>query len=257
MPWFDAGVNLFDDRMPAEQTITLAAQAGVDRLCLITTHPDEWEVAEQLYLQHPDRLCYTLGIHPHHAKDARPEHWDIFIEKAALPGVVAIGECGLDYNRDFSPREVQRSVFERQLSIATELKKPVYLHERDAFDHQHQLLAQYLPALPGGIAHCFTGDAVQMKSYLALGLYIGVTGWLCDERRGSSLRDAVQQLPLERLILETDAPYLYPKTLKPRRRNNTPANLPHIGQALATLVKQELEIIEQASYTNSLTLFNL
>ena len=96
-----------------------------------------------------------------------------------------------------------------------------------------------------------------MKSYLALGLYIGVTGWLCDERRGSSLRDAVQQLPLERLILETDAPYLYPKTLKPRRRNNTPANLPHIGQALATLVKQELEIIEQASYTNSLTLFNL
>ena len=236
MPWFDAGVNLFDDRMPAEQTITLAAQAGVDRLCLITTHPDEWEVAEQLYLQHPDRLSYTLGIHPHHAKDARPEHWDIFIEKAALPGVVAIGECGLDYNRDFSPREVQRSVFERQLSIATELKKPVYLHERDAFDHQHQLLAQYLPAL---------------------GLYIGVTGWLCDERRGSSLRDAVQQLPLERLILETDAPYLYPKTLKPRRRNNTPANLPHIGQALATLVKQELEIIEQASYTNSLTLFNL
>ena len=257
MPWFDAGVNLFDDRMPAEQTITLAAQAGVDRLCLITTHPDEWEVAEQLYLQHPDRLCYTLGIHPHHAKDARPVHWDILIEKATLPGVVAIGECGLDYNRDFSPREVQRSVFERQLSIATELKKPVYLHERDAFDHQHQLLAQYISALPGGIAHCFTGDVAQMKSYLALGLYIGVTGWLCDEKRGSSLRDAVQQLPLERLILETDAPYLYPKTLKPRRRNNTPANLPHIGQALATLVKQELEIIEQASYTNSLTLFNL
>ena len=257
MPWFDAGVNLFDDRMPAEQTIALAEQAGVERLCLITTHPDEWEVAEQLYIQHPDRLCYTLGIHPHHAKDARPVHWDILIEKATLPGVVAIGECGLDYNRDFSPREVQRSVFERQLSIATELKKPVYLHERDAFDHQHQLLAQYISALPGGIAHCFTGDVAQMKSYLALGLYIGVTGWLCDEKRGSSLRDAVQQLPLERLILETDAPYLYPKTLKPRRRNNTPANLPHIGQALATLVKQELEIIEQASYTNSLTLFNL
>tara|TARA_Y100001934_G_scaffold116983_1_gene143281 strand:+ start:1365 stop:2138 length:774 start_codon:yes stop_codon:yes gene_type:complete len=257
MPWFDAGVNLFDDRMPAEQTIAMAEQAGVDRLCLITTHPDEWEVAEQLYLQYPDRLCYTLGIHPHHAKAARPEHWDTLSEKARLPGVVAIGECGLDYNRDFSPREVQRSVFERQLSIAAELNKPVYLHERDAFDDQYQLLERYIPALSGGIAHCFTGEAEQMKTYLALGLYIGITGWLCDEKRGSNLREAVQQLPLNRLILETDAPYLYPKTLKPRRRNNSPAYLPHVGQELAALLNQDIENIEQASYTNSLMLFNL
>ena len=257
MPWFDAGVNLFDDRMPAEQTIALAEQAGVERLCLITTHPDEWEVAEQLYFQYSDRLCYTLGIHPHHAKDARPEHWDTLTEKAKLPGVVAIGECGLDYNRDFSPRDVQRCVFERQLSIATELNKPVYLHERDAFDDQYHLLMRYIPALSGGIAHCFTGEAEQMRAYLALGLYIGITGWLCDEKRGSSLREAALQLPLNRLILETDAPYLYPKTLKPRRRNNSPAYLPHVGQELATLLNQDIEIIEQASYTNSLMLLNL
>lgn len=257
MPWFDAGVNLFDDRMPAEETITLAGQAGVNRLCLITTHPNEWAEAEALYQQYPDTLCYTLGIHPHHAKDAKPEHWDTLVAMAASPGVVAIGECGLDYNRDFSPRPVQRAVFEKQLSIAVALNKPVYLHERDAFEDQCTLLNQHLSLLPGGIAHCFTGNATQIQAYLGMGLYIGITGWLCDEKRGGALRDAVQHLPLDKLILETDAPYLYPKTLKPRRRNNSPAYLPHVGQTLATLLSQRIENIEQASYTNSLTLFKL
>lgn len=257
MPWFDAGVNLFDDRMPAEATISQAKQEGVERLCLITTHPDEWSVAEQLYQQYPDTLCYTLGIHPHHAKDAKPHHWDTLITMAQSPGAVAIGECGLDYNRDFSPRQTQREVFEKQLSIAVQLNKPVYLHEREAFGDQCALLNRYMPTLPGGIAHCFTGNVKEMQSYLALGLYIGITGWLCDEKRGEALREAVLSLPLDKLILETDAPYLYPKTRKPRQRNNAPAFLPHVGHALATLIDQPVENVEMTSYKNSIALFNL
>lgn len=255
MAWFDAGVNMFDARMPVEETLREAAIAGVEKICLITTHPDEWQEAQNLHKQYPDRLCYTLGIHPHNAKDASPEHWDLLREMALSQGVVAIGECGLDYNRDFSPRDVQRTVFKQQLQIACEVDKPVYLHERDAFDDQLACLAPFVKQLKGGLAHCFTGDSIQMKAYLDLGLYIGVTGWVCDPERGEKLREALKSLPQDKLILETDAPYLYPKTRKPRARNNSPAYLPYIGQTVAELKGLDPKALENVCYANTTHLF--
>ena len=255
MAWFDAGINMFDARMPVEQTIENALDAGVSRLCLITTHPNEWQQAEHYYQQFPQQLSYTLGIHPHNAKDARPEHWQELRVRAQQPGVVAIGECGLDFNRDFSPRDTQRAVFAEQLALAVELNKPVYLHERDAFDDQLAILKPFKAQLIGGIAHCFTGSAEQMRTYLALGLYIGVTGWVCDAKRGEALRAALGELPLERLILETDAPYLYPKDRKPRQRNNAPAYLPHIGQTVAQIKTLSVEQVQNSSFNNAKALF--
>ncbi len=256
MSWFDGGVNLLDRRFDADEVIQRAKEAGVDKLCIITTHPKEWESAIALYNQYPNECCYTIGVHPHNAKDVSEKDYPLLRDLAQQEGCVAIGECGLDFNRNFSPQSVQRDVFEEQLKIAADVNLPVYLHERDAFSEQLSLLTRYMPNIKGGIAHCFTGSTEQVKQYLALGLYIGVTGWVCDEKRGEELRDAVKHIPLNRLVLETDAPYLFPKTLRPRKRNNEPAFLPHIGQQLAEYLQVDTEKLRISSYANTCELFS-
>ncbi|QPG05380.1 TatD family hydrolase [Salinimonas marina] len=238
MRWFDAGVNLLDARFDADAVIEHARQAGVERLCMITTAPGQWQAAAELYQRYPKQLCYTVGVHPHHAKEVTSADLDALEQHAQAPGVVAIGECGLDYNRNFSPPAIQREVFAAQLTLAARLNMPVYLHEREAFDDQLALLQQTPPV--AGIAHCFTGTCEQMQAYVSLGLYIGITGWLCDPKRGEALRGAVTQLPLDRLVLETDAPYLFPKNQRPRKRNNEPA---FIG-AIATRLAEILDVSE-------------
>ena len=257
MPWFDAGVNLLDKRFDAEEVIQRAQDAGVEKLCVITTHPNEWDAAVALYEKHPDHCCFTIGVHPHNAKDVTEGDYDRLRELAQHQGCVAIGECGLDFNRNFSPKDVQLAVFEAQLNLATSLNLPVYLHERDAFNEQIGLLTQYMPSLKGGIAHCFTGTAEQVKAYVSLGLYIGITGWVCDDKRGADLRDAVKHIPPNKLILETDAPYLFPKTLRPRKRNNEPAFLPHIAQQLGEYLQLDTDKLRISSYANSCELFSL
>lgn len=257
MKLFDAGVNLLDGRFSADEVIQRANDAGVARLCIITTHPNEWDDAYQLYLKYPDICCYTIGVHPHNAKDVNAHELTQLEQLAQQKGCVAIGECGLDFNRNFSAQETQLSVFEEQLKIAAKLQKPVYLHERDAFEPQIALLRKYMPQLPNGIAHCFTGGIEEAKEYLALGLYIGITGWVCDEKRGESLRNAIACIPHDKLIFETDAPYLFPKTLKPRKRNNEPAFLPHIVEQVSDMLGVPAQQLNKSSFVNTLTLFSI
>lgn len=257
MKWFDIGVNLTDPRLPNEITCDAASLAGVSHMAIIGTDLDSSSAALHIAQQRPELLVCTAGIHPHYAKDAPADFTDKLAQLARYPQVVAVGECGLDFNRNFSPAVDQLRVFEAQLALACELKLPVLLHERDAFNQQIALLKKYHKDLVGGVAHCFTGDSTQMRAYLELGLYIGVTGWVCDPQRGQSLRDAVKQLPPERLLLETDAPYLFPKTLKPRQANNEPANLPHIGRQVAQLMALDEPSVAQHSYHNAMALFGL
>ena len=136
------------------------------------------------------------------------------------PGkIAAVGECGLDYNRNFSPPEAQRKCFEDQLTLAAELGKPVFLHERDAFSDFSSILKQYRTSLPGAVVHCFTGGQTEaearfvLEAYLTIDCYIGITGWINDERRGSHLIPLLKTIPADRLLLETDAPYLLPRNL--------------------------------------------
>src|SRR5690606_9889314 len=117
---------------------------------------------------------------------------------------VAIGETGLDFNRNLSPPDIQKAVFEQQLHIAADTGLPLFLHERDALEDQLELLKRYRDRISGGVAHCFTGTAEALRAYLKLDLYIGITGWICDERRGTHLRELVKEIPLNRLLLETD-----------------------------------------------------
>ncbi|QJR80508.1 TatD family hydrolase [Alteromonas pelagimontana] len=257
MRWFDAGVNLLDARLDPDAVIRASVEAGVDKLCVITTQPKEWALAAKLCRQFPEHLCFTVGIHPHCAKLATDHDLSQLKHFIRQPGAVAIGECGLDFNRNFSPPDVQVAVFKAQLAIAVEMNMPVYLHERDAFDTQMECLMPVADKLVGGIAHCFTSDAESMHAYVDVGLDIGVTGWICDPQRGEALREAVLSLPLERLVLETDAPYLYPKTRKPRQRHNQPACLPFIGQQISELTGIPPAIISQRSYANTLRLFQL
>lgn len=259
MAWFDIGVNLLDSRFDPQSVITNATAHNVTKLCVIATRPSEWDDVIALYRQFPQQLCFTLGVHPHYASEVVPSDWDKLISLAQSPGLVAIGECGLDFNRDFSPRPIQKAVFEKQLELAQRFDLPVYLHERDAFEEQLAVIDRFVDTSGQirGVSHCFTGTRESVVAYLQRGLYIGVTGWVCDEKRGESLRDALSAIPLERLLLETDAPYLFPKTLRPRKRNNEPAFLPHIGEYVASLLALSPEQVEHATYTNGLTLFGL
>ncbi|MCY7295359.1 TatD family hydrolase [Alteromonas sp. a30] len=262
----DIGVNLTNNRYldDWQETVHTAAAVGVSKLIITGTNMQESKDALTQAHTLPEHLYATVGIHPHYAKEAidglgKPQFVEQMRQMLSDNKAVAVGECGLDFNRNFSPKTAQLAVFEAQLEIACECKLPVFLHERDAFDEQIRLLEAYRPHLVGGVAHCFTGNTEQMQAYLALGLYIGITGWLCDPKRGQALRDAVSHLPVERLLLETDAPYLMPKTLKANSKRNDPANLPYILQEVASLLPANLstEQVANISYQNSLSLFNL
>jgi TatD DNase family protein len=257
MIWCDIGVNLFSNQFDQDRSevVERAAQAGIGQLLLIGSDIDESKQNVTFCRQHSG--CFSsAGVHPHQAAKVQP---DWLLQLSALLNeteVVAIGECGLDFNRDFSPRPQQQAVFAEQLQLASRTNKPVYLHERDAFDTQLAMLHEQPPAK--GVAHCFTGDTTQLKVWLDLDLYIGITGWLCDERRGAALRDAVAYIPSDRLLLETDAPYLLPRNLhpKPASRRNEPAFLPAIAAMVAQLQHTDIALLAQQQWQNCQRLFN-
>lgn len=257
----DIGANLtdraFHDDLPA--VLERAAEAGIRTILVTGTTVASSQAAVELARLHPAQLRSTAGIHPHYARQANEESMGELRHLAADPLVVAIGETGLDFNRDFSPRPVQESVFEQQLILASELQLPVFLHQRDAHPRFLAILKQYRNQLSGAVAHCFTGTADELKDYLDLDLYIGITGWICDERRGLHLRDLVREIPLNRLLLETDSPYLLPRDLRPKpgKGRNEPAFLPHILAHVAACRNEDLASVAVASRQNSQKLFGL
>jgi TatD DNase family protein len=178
-------------------------------------------------------------------------------ELLAAPEVGAAGECGLDYFRNFSSHEDQERAFRWQLELAVECRKPVFLHQRDGHDAFVAILKDYLPRLAGGVAHCFTGDGRELRDYLELGLSIGITGWICDERRGQHLRELVREIPLDRLLVETDAPYLLPRDLqpKPAHRRNEPKFLPHVVKVIAACRGEDFPTVAAATTRNALKFF--
>jgi TatD DNase family protein len=260
-PLIDIGSNLTHQSFAADldQVLARATEAGVTRQVLTGADLSGSRRAAALASQHPGRLWSTAGVHPHHAASFDPAHRDDWLELLAMASVVAVGECGLDYFRDLSPREAQRSAFAAQLEIAASVHMPVFLHQRDAHQDFIAILKDYRPRLSGGVAHCFTGGRAELEDYLALDLSVGVTGWVCDERRGQALREAVAHIPSSRLMLETDSPYLLPRDLQPRpvSRRNEPGFLPHIARTVAGLRDEALETLAAASTRNALDFFGL
>ncbi len=257
----DIGANLTHDSFDADRDAVLAraAAAGVTRIIVTGTSVTSSVQAATLCEAHPRRLFATAGVHPHHAADFDAHTATALRSLLANPRVVAVGECGLDFFRDYSPRAAQRDAFRVQLELAAEVRKPVFLHQRDSHDELVAILEPQRASLVGGVAHCFTGGPAELAAYLSLDLYIGVTGWVCDERRGAELRAAVPRIPLDRLLIETDAPYLLPRDLpaKPQNRRNEPHFLAHVLERVAALMGQPAEDVARATTANAERLFGL
>ncbi|MGD8339631.1 MAG: TatD family hydrolase [Gammaproteobacteria bacterium] len=257
----DIGVNLTHDSYDSDRdaVIAEALAAGVSRMIVTGTSVTASAKAVELSLAYPDVLYATVGIHPHHASDFDNHSITALGDLLASDRAVAAGECGLDYFRNYSPRSSQLAAFEAQLELAAASRQPVFLHQRDAHEDMLEILARHRPHLIGGVAHCFTGDETELRSYLDLDLYVGITGWICDERRGGSLRQAARSLPLERLMLETDAPYLLPRDLHPtpKSRRNEPRYLPHIAARVADTMQVPLAELAGAATANAERLFGL
>lgn len=256
----DIGANLTHDSFEPDrrEVIDRAHAAGVTRL-IVTGADVAGSLKAALLTREYPNLWSTAGIHPHHASSCDRVALSTLKETLVSPRVVAAGECGLDYFRDFSPRDKQREAFAAQLSLAIETGKPVFLHQRDAHEDFSAILKDFMPRLKAGVAHCFTGGRDELEVYVGLGLYIGVTGWVCDQKRGEALRLAVPRIPADRLMVETDAPYLLPKELhaKVRGRRNEPALLPHVAEAVAKLRGESYESVAAMSTENARRFFAL
>jgi TatD DNase family protein len=255
----DIGLNLAHDSFDHDRdtVVAEAVAAGVDRMVITGSTLASTRAAIDLARTHPARYRATAGIHPHHSREFADSDVPALRELMLLPEVGAAGECGLDYFRNISPHEEQERVFRLQLQMAAETGKPVFLHQRDAHDAFVGILRDYLPRLAGGVAHCFTGDERELRECLDLGLSVGITGWICDERRGQHLRELVRMIPLNRLMIETDAPYLLPRDLspKPSHRRNEPKFLPHILQTIAGCRGEPAATVAAATTANALRFF--
>ncbi len=256
MQLIDIGVNLTHDSFAQnyEAVLARAYEAGVCQLLLTGTSLQGSEKALELCRkadEYGNRLFSTAGVHPHQASEWNSSSAAQLAALLKEDSVRAVGECGLDFNRDFSPRPQQEKALEEQLAVAVELQMPVFLHERDANQRILEILRDYRDRMPAAVVHCFTGEKRALFSYLDLDLHIGITGWICDERRGTHLHPLVKEIPVGRLMLESDAPYLLPRTLRPKPKNgrNEPAYLPEVLNEVAKHREETAEYL--ASHTTA------
>lgn len=264
MSYIDIGVNLTNNRFNDDyhEVIEKARQHGVSAKIITGTSPQESQQAFELATQYSD-LFSTAGCHPHDAKDFKSSDLETLKELLHNDKVVAVGECGLDFNRNFSPPDTQLAVFEQQLQLACDIQKPLFIHERDAGQEMVQLLQQYQSKLPKAVIHCFTGSQESLEQYLDMGLYIGITGWICDERRGQDLAQMVHLIPDDKLMIETDAPFLTPRDLTKEQKKQLKSNrnesflLPHIAQKVASCRQQSLQELASNCYNNTVAFFQL
>jgi TatD DNase family protein len=261
MDLIDIGANLTHDSFDRDRDAVLqrARDAGVARMIVTGASREHSPKALALAQAHPGLLFATAGVHPHHAAEYTDECDAEMRALHAHPEVVAVGETGLDYFRDFSPRPAQRKAFERQLQIGVETGKPLFLHQRDAHADFMAIMKQFDGQLGPAVVHCFTGTRAELFDCLDQDWHIGITGWLCDERRGQHLREIVKNIPADRLMVETDAPYLLPRTLRPmpKDRRNEPAFLPHIVEELARDRRESTDQVAQATRRCAESFFRL
>jgi TatD DNase family protein len=257
----DIGANLAHDSFDADREAVLARAraAGVAAMIVTGSTLDDTEKAIGLCRRHPHALRATAGVHPHHAAGLADTDAERLARLLADPLVVASGECGLDYFRNFSPPADQRRAFELQLGLSERHAKPLFLHQRDAQADFTAMLRAHPKALVRAVLHCFTGGPAELEECLALGLSVGITGWICDERRGQALREAAARVPGDRLMLETDAPYLLPRTIQPKppHRRNEPAFLPEVLRETARCRGEDPQALAHATTANARRFFGL
>lgn len=256
----DIGANLTNAAFADDQEDVLDRAHAAHVAAIVVTGTSVHGSRAAIALAEPSAALFaTAGVHPHDAGDVQPGWADELACLARRPDVVAIGEAGLDYYRDYSPRKEQRAVFRRQVELAVEAGKPLFVHDRDSGGDTRAVLAEYRADLSDCVIHCFTGTAEDLEGYLEDGWHIGITGWVCDERRGQDLARLVPRIPDDKLMIETDAPYLLPRTMtpRPRSRRNEPAFLPWVARRVAECRGAEPHDIERLTHANAARFFRL
>ena len=251
---FDIGANLtsshFSDDL--DSVLDESFEAGVKKICITSSNLKDVRNAKKI-TERNKNLYYSVGFHPHNAKDFKIE----FLKDMSIylddPKAICLGEMGLDFNRNFSSKEEQILCFESQLSLANSINKPLFLHQRDAHEEFLSILDNY-KFNQKLIVHCFTGNLSELEDYLKRDFYIGITGWVCDLKRGLDLRECINHIPQDKLLIETDSPYLSPRK---KIRRNEPKFLIDVAEEVARLRQQTKESIVKSSYENSLNFFNL
>lgn len=261
MPLADIGVNLADKRFASDldDVMQRARAADIAAQVVTGTSLQSSAHAQALSERYNDLWC-TAGLHPHQASEFSATLMSELRQLAQHPRVCALGETGLDFNRDFSPRPIQEQAFNAQLELAAEMALPAFLHQRDAHDHFLAILREHRDYLSRVVVHCFTGTREELFDYLDLDCYVGITGWVCDPKRGQTLQKIIGNIPLNRLLIETDSPYLTPKNMvgkPPRSGRNEPALLPWVARQVAESYPCDLETITACTWTNSLEFFAL
>lgn len=264
----DIGANLTNGRFRKDlpQVLRRAHAAGVEAVLITGTSMrasrDALQLMQQRQPQSPVTLFTTVGVHPHDTKDFQEDGSTVREMRELVqrhPGVVvAVGECGLDFNRDFSPRDMQERVFKAQVELACELQMPLFLHEREAHEAFVRVLKPFLDAgmLPPVVVHCFTGTEREMLAYLAMGFYIGLTGFVCMDARGFKVRSMASKIPTDKLLIETDAPFMYPYKSNGKSRCE-PKDLCAVVETLASCYRLEPQQVAAMTTANAKRFFGL
>ncbi|MBT8040212.1 MAG: hydrolase TatD [Xanthomonadales bacterium] len=261
MELIDIGCNLthdsFDDDL--ESVLEKARTAGVAQFIVTGASHEGSQKAYEMATAFPGEIYSTAGVHPHRADTFEEATEALVRELARHDQVVAIGETGLDYFRDFSPRDVQKGVLRRHIEIAAETGLPMFLHLRDAHEDFHGILSDARDRLTDVVVHCFTGSRDELRAYIELDCHIGITGWICDERRGTHMKEYLSDIPADRLMIETDAPYLKPRNLRPlvKSHRNEPRFLPWILGTLAAARNEHPEWLAERTTENARRFFRI
>lgn len=260
MKYLDICVNLLNGQFKndRDKVVEDACSAGVE---FLVTATDLSSTREAIAYCRTRGLRCTAGVHPHDAGTLPSDWLEELASLAQHAEVCAIGETGLDFNRNYSPAAVQREVFAAQIELAQRLDKPLFVHDRDTNGEVLEMLLAAGP-LPPTTVHCFTGSADELRGFIAAGFFIGITGWIADQSRGGSLRELVAQIPGEQLLMETDAPFLRPHNAPPAsqsrlRRRNEPALLPYVCEAIAACREESAEELAAICRLNAQRAFRL
>lgn len=256
--YFDIGANLTHESFNKDlsDVIRNAKSTGIKKICITSTSIEDTKLSLKIAGSDKDFFITTCGIHPHYADTFIESNIEDIKKLCTNSLIKAVGETGLDFNRNFSLKENQINCFESQLEIAQELTLPIFMHQREAHESFMSCLNNF-DLNVNAVVHCFTENKKEFYEYLEKGFWIGFTGWICDPKRGKHMESLISSMPLDRVMIETDSPYLLPKNLKVKGRRNEPKYIYEIAKRIADLQKKDIGEIAGLLYENSLEFFKL